>query len=134
MAGKNSKQRKQAASCYDHLGGILGEELFHFMQHNRWIVRNDTDTDYLITDEGFTGLEVLGIDIGKLRSTKRKILCRCIERHMGTIYEHTGAYLGTLLMERMLQLGWLIEKAEKQYEITRQGLEGLKNWGIDIKA
>jgi len=118
--------------CYDHLGGLLGESLLRFFLKEKLIKR--FDEDYIITDNGWEELEIIGIDIDKLRSDKRKIVKVCIESNHGILYEHIGSYLGALLMERIFELGWLKKKDEKRYELTDKGLTGLESLGVRIKT
>lgn len=123
---------KVVSSCYDHVGGLLGEALLRFFLKEELIKR--LDDDYVITDKGWDELELIGIDVNKLRSIKRKIVNICFESNHGILYEHIGSYLGALLMERMFELGWLKEKNEKRFELTEKGLIGLESLGVRIKT
>lgn len=130
---KTSFDKKIIVSpCYDHVGGLLGEALLRFFLKEKLIKR--LDEDYIITDNGLGELEIIGIDIDKLRSDKRKIVKVCIESYHGILYEHIGSYLGALLMERIFELGWLRKKDEKRYELTEKGLTGLESLGVRIKT
>ncbi len=62
----------------------------------------------------------------KNRPAERSIAHQC--------YGHLGGRLSTLLMERMLELGWLElkEGAKTVYDITEKGYRGLGEWGIDV--
>jgi len=123
---------KKVSSCYDHAGGLLGEAILRFFLKEELIKKSDCD--YIITDKGWEELELIGIDIDKLRSTNRKIVNVCVEGNHGILYEHIGSYLGTLLMERMLELGWLEKKDEKKIELTEKGFKGLESMGVKIKS
>ncbi|GEM_PF-143340 len=133
MGEKKSQEGKMVSPCYDHLGGKLGEALFQFLIEQEWIKRSSEGKDYDITEKGWKEFKTFGIDIYKLRSSKRKIISVCIERSGGNIYGHTGAYLGALLVERLFDLGWLVRKEEKDYEITEKGREGIESLGIEME-
>lgn len=132
MNRRSFDRRIIVSPCYDHLGGLLGESLLRFFLKEKLIKR--LDEDYIITDNGWEELEIIGIDVDKLRSDKRKIVKVCIESNHGILYEHIGSYLGALLMERIFELGWLKKKDEKRYEITDKGLTGLESLGVRIKT
>ncbi len=62
----------------------------------------------------------------KNKPTERSVAHQC--------YGHMGGRLSTLLMEKMLELGWLKLKEGKKtvYEITEEGYRGLAGWGVDV--
>jgi len=132
MNKRSFEKRIIVNPCYDHVGGLLGEALLRFFLKEKLIKR--LEEDYIITENGWEELEIIGIDIDKLRSYKRKIVKVCIESNHGILYEHIGSYLGTLLMERISELGWLKKKDEKRYELTEKGLTGLESLGVRIKT
>ena len=117
--------------CYDHLGGLLGESLLRFFLKEKLIKR--FDEDYIITDNGWEELEIIGIDINNLSSSKRKIVNICYESNHGIFYEHLGAHLGTLLLEKMIELNWIEKKDDKTFMLTQRGLAGLDAMGVKIK-
>jgi len=47
-------------------------------------------------------------------------------------YEHIGAHLGEVIMERVLEQGWLEETANGRFRITDEGVKGFKRWGMDV--
>ena len=126
------EERKIISSCDDHFGGILGEALFNFLIKEKWIQKDEKEIS--ITENGWNELEILGLDVEKLRSTKRKMVTACIERHYGIFHEHTGAYLGSLLAEWLVDSGWIVKKVEDHFSLTKKGLHGLESLGVDIKC
>ncbi len=118
--------------CNDHMGGLLGEALLKFFLKEELIKRQDDD--FIITDKGWEELEIIGINVDKLRSIKNKIVNVCIESNHGILYEHIGSHLGSLMTERMFELEWLKKKDEKKYELTEKGLSGLESLGVRIKT
>jgi len=131
MNNINFEKMMSVTSCNDHLGGLLGEALLSFFLKENLIKM--TGNDYEITQKGWDELEIIGIDVDKLRTVKRKIVNVCFESNHGILYEHIGSYLGNLLMERMIELGWIKKKNEKIFLLTEKGLTGLESMGIKIK-
>ena len=127
---KRNNERKTVARCYDHLGGKLGEALLRFLLDQQWVEKSKRGRDYQIAEKGWKELERFGIDPERLRSTKRKIVTSCTERKGLIHYEHTGAYLGALLAERLFELGWLVERNQKEHVVTKAGARKLKSLGI----
>jgi len=127
-----SKNIKVINTCYNHVGGLLGEAILRFFLKEELIKR--LDNEYIITEKGWDELEIIGIDIEKLRSNNRKIVNVCIESNHGILYEHIGSFLGTTLMEKMLELGWIKKKDEKIFELTEKGITGLESFGVNIKT
>ena len=116
----NLEKKINVTSCYDHLGGLLGEALLRFfLKENLIKIFNN---EYVITDKGWDELEIIGIDVDKLRSTKRKIVNICFESNHGILYEHLGSYLGDLLKERMIELEWIKKKNVKSFLLTEKDL------------
>lgn len=130
---KDSTKRKIIKPCYDHISGIVGELLFDFLIKNKWIEKVNNGNEFNITENGWHELELLGIDMGKLKNTKRKVVSPCIERHHGIFIEHTGAHLGYLLSEWTFKKGWIIKNEDNQYLLTDKGLLGFESLGIDTK-
>lgn len=60
-----------AKSCYDHLGGKLGELLLKSFIANDWIKKDPhTDKNYHVTETGKKGFEALGIDLSLIKPEK----------------------------------------------------------------
>ena len=112
-----NKDRKLVTICYDHIGGVLGEIIFKFL-----------NMDYSMDD-----LEMIGINISKLMDSKRKNINVCIEKNLGIFHEHIGSHLGSLLLEHMLESRWLQKKNDKDFELNDKGLKALESLGVDIK-
>jgi len=118
-------------SCYDHLGGLLGEAILKFFLKENLIKMNGND--FIVTEKGWDELEIIGINVDKLRSTKRKKVNICFESKHGILYEHLGSHLGSLLMERLIDLEWIKKIDEKKLQLTEKGRSGLESMGIKIK-
>ena len=132
MNNENFEKKMNITSCNDHLGGLIGEALLRFFLKENLIKM--TGNEYVITQKGWDELEIIGIDVDKLRSTKRKVVNVCFESNHGILYEHLGSYLGNLLMERMIELNWIKRKNEKILLLTEKGLIGLESMGVKLKT
>ena len=126
------EERKIISLCYDHFGGILSEALFNFLIKEKWIQKDEKEIS--ITEKGWNELEILGIDVEKLQPTKTKVVTSCIERQYGIHHEHTGAYLGSLLADWLVDSGWIVKKGDDNLNLTKKGLHGLEALGVDIKS
>ena len=126
-----NKDRKLVTICYDHIGGVLGEIIFKFLLKEKWI--EQSENDYAITEKGWDELELIGIDISKLKDSKRKTINVCTERNFGIFHEHIGSHLGVLLLEYMIESNWLQKKNDKVFELNDNGLKALESLGVDIK-
>ena len=118
-------------SCYNHLGGVLGEALFKFLLKEKWI--ENIDNEFKLTDKGWEELEIIGLDINTLRNSKKRMVNVCIQSNYGIFHEHIGAHLGSLLLKLMLDLKWLVILDKKRYELTDIGISGLESLGVEIK-
>jgi hypothetical protein len=132
MNDLNFVNKINVTACYDHIGGLLGEALLRFFLKENLI--KIFDNEYVITDKGWDELEIIGVDVDKLRSTKRKIVNICFESNHGILYEHLGSDLGTLLMHRLIELEWLKKKNGNRIQLTEKGLTGLESMGVKIKS
>jgi hypothetical protein len=132
MDNVNFKKNMIVTSCYDHLGGLIGEALLRFFLKERLI--RIFDNEYIITDKGWDELEIIGVNVDKLRSTKKKFVNICFESKKGILYEHLGSDLGNLLMERIIELKWIKKKGGNSYLLTEKGLTGLESMGVKIKT
>ncbi|HET9725253.1 MAG TPA: hypothetical protein VFR44_15620 [Actinomycetota bacterium] len=48
-------------------------------------------------------------------------------------YDHIGAHLGQVIMDRVLEQGWLEETGGGRYRITPEGVRGFRRWGVDVR-
>jgi len=128
----NFDKKINVTSCHDHIGGLLGEALLRFFLKENLIII--LDNEYVITDKGWDELEIIGVDINKLRLTKSKAASVCFESSNGILYEHLGSTLGSLLMDRMVELEWLKKENGKRFQLTKKGLTGLESMGVKIKS
>ena len=129
---KNIYQKRFPVTiCNDHIGGSLGESIFHFFLRESLL--QQSNNEYSISDKGWDELELIGVNINALQTSSRKKVSICVEKNFGIIYEHIGAHLGSLLLQRFLELAWIHQPSTAVYELSQDGLQGLQSMGVKIK-
>ena len=126
-----ARRLRAARSCYDHLAGRLGVAIAAAMEARGLLsVPANTPVGKFcdITEAGRQWLADLGID---LTAARRPAARRCLDwterRH------HLAGPLGTALLARMVELGWVARNpGTRAVIVTRAGAEGLKqSLGLD---
>lgn len=123
------KQRSLVASCYDHLGGILGERLARRLVEAGWVTPEPNPG---ITPAGWAALAQLGLDLGPLTAGRRKPVAFCVERGDGQSYGHIGAHLGSLMQQHFVKSGWL-KATTDGFELTPAGEQALQRLGVTLE-
>lgn len=121
--------RKFVEPCNDHISGILAELFFDFMIDKGWIISDDSEIEFMLTNLGFSSLKSLGVNVTKLKTSKRIPLYLCLEITGGTTYNHAGAHLGYLITDWLIDEN-LIISSDSGFEITINGVTKLKSIGI----
>ena len=117
--GTRAHALREARTCYDHVAGRLGVELFAALLQRGWVRGGDGrhrldggdrlsapghDVDYRLTDTGRDGLAGLGVELPP-GSAAEAPLRYCVDwteqRH------HLSGPLGSALATRLLDAGWL---------------------------
>ena len=96
MSYEDNEKIMNVTSCNSHLGGLLGEALLRFFLKENLIKMINNELE--ITPKGWEELEIIGVDVDKLRSEKSNIANICFESNHGILYEHLGSFLGSLLI------------------------------------
>ncbi len=66
---KQSANKKPAKSCYNHIGGKLGELLMEQFVAKEWIAKEaSADKHFYITEKGEREFANLGIDLSRIAS------------------------------------------------------------------
>jgi hypothetical protein len=118
--------------CNDHIGGLLGEAVLQFFLREKLIIRDNKD-NYKITDKGWDDLEIIGIDVDKLKCSNNKIVNVCIESKNGILFEHIGSKLGSIILEKFLELNWLNRIDDNRIILSNKGILGLETLGVKTK-
>ncbi|MBC6462790.1 ArsR/SmtB family transcription factor [Actinomadura sp. HBU206391] len=112
---------RQARTCYDHLAGRAGVELFAGLCDNRLLEPESCD----LTAEGEERLSRLGLEMAGLRGARRRFTGRCLdwtERR-----PHLSGALGAAITTRLIELSWLERgRVPRALIVTAEGGRGLR--------
>lgn len=120
-----------ARFCYDHLAGRLGTRLTDVLTARG--VLADAGKLFTVTRKGETWFREFGIDLPRLRRSRRKFAYPCLD--WSERRDHLGGALGAALAQRLLALGW-IEKTRRSrvIAITKSGRRALaKEFGVSLE-
>ena len=115
---------RQARTCYDHMAGTVAVGMHDYMTRHRWL---DTagDTGYLLSEEGEAGFVRLGLDPEKVRKSRRRFACSCLD--WSERRPHLGGALGAELLAMLLRDGWIERDFDSRaLAITREGKRHFK--------
>jgi DNA-binding transcriptional ArsR family regulator len=93
---------RRARTCYDHLAGVAGVQLFDALMARGWLEPGD-GRDVRVTEPGVHALGRLGVSLPVARRSRRALAIRCLdwtERR-----PHLGGALGAALLAAMLDQG-----------------------------
>lgn len=86
----------------------------------------ETDTDFLLTEQGAATLDAIGVDIERARRQRRTFARRCLDWSEHS--PHLAGALGAALATRMLELTWVRRYPEgRALIVTPTGREALAN-------
>jgi DNA-binding transcriptional ArsR family regulator len=92
-----------ARFCYDHLAGRLGVEIARaFLRRKILLLAKKT---FAVSKSGERWFADLGIDLGSVRSSRRKFACPCLD--WSERQDHLGGALGAAFAQHLLEAGWL---------------------------
>jgi DNA-binding transcriptional ArsR family regulator len=115
---------RQARTCYDHMAGTVAVGMHDHMLRNRWLDL-DGETGYVLSEAGEAGFAQLGIDLPKVRKTRRRFACSCLD--WSERRPHLGGALGAELMAMLLRDGWIERELDSRaLAITRDGRRRFK--------
>ena len=137
-AGTHAQAIRRARTCYDHLAGRLGVALHDTLVADRVVlVGANPDAgrgaapdpvlgagralQYELTDHGRRRLADLGIVLDG--AGRRTLLRYCLD--WSEQRPHLGGALGAALLQRFVQLGWLLPSERRVVRITEAGRAGL---------
>jgi hypothetical protein len=139
--GSRAEAMRSARTCYDHLAGRLGVELFGALIARGWVVGGDgrhrpelaredrlsapgRDLAYTLTRPGREGLGQIGVKLPSARREEDLPLRYCVDwteqRH------HLSGAVGRALAERLLELGWISRLPRgRAIKVTDDGRAGM---------
>lgn len=117
-----------ARTCYDHLAGELGVQLYQAMIDRHYL--HEVDHHPLMTDDGRAALSAIGVPIEPLEGKRRPLARQCLD--WTERQHHLGGSLGGALLSKMLDSGWLTPGRDRRViKTTALGREALdQHFGI----
>ncbi len=121
--GPKERDMRIARSCYDHMAGRLAVAMADSLSASGSVLLSDEGA--LVTEKGKAFLEGLGIDLNSGAHSRRPLCRTCLDwserRH------HIAGRVGTALLERTLELGWIARKPDSRaLRITPAGESGFR--------
>lgn len=123
-----------ARSCYRHLAGYVAVELNKAaMDQGYWVRSKSEDRRYDVTERGELWLRSLGID-ARRKGPEKDFACACLDwserRH------HVAGELGSLLLDRFLELKWMARMdGKRSIRITHCGEQELRHhFGLVLRG
>jgi DNA-binding transcriptional ArsR family regulator len=115
----------RARTCYDHLAGSLGVNLYEWLLRVR-AIRTDGD-DLALGPQGRAIFGRLGVDIDRAARAKRRFLVPCLD--WTEKRAHLGGSLGAELCRALVERGWIVRRpgtrGVAQTAAGKRGLRGL---------
>jgi DNA-binding transcriptional ArsR family regulator len=118
----NNSGIKYCRTCYDHLAGKIGVEITAKLIDEKYIVLDNKA--FLVTEEGKTFFNNLGIDLEGLKKQKRIFAKPCLD--WSERKHHFSGSLAAALLNKMFELDWIrrIDNS-RAVSITARGQKGL---------
>jgi DNA-binding transcriptional ArsR family regulator len=111
-----------ARTCYDHLAGRLGVNLTLALVKKKVIAPDDRD--YTVTKKGEKWFAEFGIDIDRLKLTRRIFAKQCFD--WTERQPHLAGVLGAAILNRLFERQWIVRiKEDRAVHVTTQGEEML---------
>jgi DNA-binding transcriptional ArsR family regulator len=114
----------EARTCYDHLAGRAGVELFDALLRQDLLSRDGTASHFEVTAAGQKKLSSFGIDIDEVRRGGRQFAGSCMDWTQRR--SHLNGALAAAITGRLFALGW-IERGTRRRSVvvTETGVRGL---------
>lgn len=121
--GPKEREMRIARTCYDHIAGRLAVAIADSLSESGSVLLSDEGA--LVTEKGKAFLGDFGIDLDRRAHSTRPLCRTCLDwserRH------HIAGRVGTALLERTLELGWITRKTDSRaLLITPAGENGFR--------
>ena len=130
-----SPQLKQIGfcrTCYDHLAGKVAVQITSSLLKQHLI--RESRQDFIITSAGERFFEAWGVEIGLLRTHRRALARRCLDRTERR--PHLSGALGAAIFERCKELKWVAPiRNSRAIRLTTVGQQELaKHFAISCRV
>ena len=128
----NTPQRLRAArTCYDHMAGTVAVALHDRFEQLGWLTTTPA-LAYDVTPDGERAMAALGIDIGAIRTLRRRFAYGCVD--WSERKPHIAGALGAALLTVALKRKWLTQDLDSRaLRVTRNGQRELqRQFGVRL--
>jgi DNA-binding transcriptional ArsR family regulator len=113
----------RARTCYDHLAGALGVELYEGLLAARALEVDGDDVG--LGPQGRALFTRLGVDLEAAAKTRRRFATACLD--WTERKAHLGGSLGAALCDALVTRGWIVRRPRtRAVHVTPAGTRGLR--------
>jgi DNA-binding transcriptional ArsR family regulator len=121
---REARALAEARTCYDHLAGRAGVELFDALLREGMLAGDESGSHFEVTPAGQKKLGSFGIDIDEVRRGRRQFAGACMDWTQRR--RHLKGALAAAITGRMFALGWIEHGTRRRSVlITEIGVRGL---------
>ncbi|PHV38755.1 helix-turn-helix transcriptional regulator [Janthinobacterium sp. BJB304] len=95
---------RHARTCYDHMAGTVAVAMHDQLHAQGWLLDDDGEGEYCLSEAGAAGMTALGIDVPQLQRQRRRFACACLD--WSERRAHLGGALGAALLQLALRRRW----------------------------
>ncbi|MCC7683831.1 helix-turn-helix transcriptional regulator [Janthinobacterium sp. FW305-128] len=95
---------RHARTCYDHMAGTVAVAMHDQLHAQGWLLDDDGEGEYCLSEAGADGMAALGIDVPQLQRQRRRFACACLD--WSERRAHLGGALGAALLQLALRRRW----------------------------
>ena len=110
--------RAPSRTCYDHLAGPLGVELYEDLCA-RGALRPARDGTVALGPEAPAALAALGVDVAAVEPGRRRLAFECLDATEQR--PHLGGALGAALAAALIDRGWIERAGGREVRLTAAG-------------
>lgn len=127
---KATPELTRARTCYDHLAGALGVDLFDWLLAKGALTREGSDHEAIaLGPAGDALFERLGVDVQTATRRRRRFALACLD--WTEKKTHLGGSLGAALADALTQRGWIVRRPNSRaVEVSANGRRQLRRLGV----
>ncbi len=124
--GPKDARLRRARTCYDHLAGELGVELFDRLAARGFVEGGEKNLRLTPAGRGFVC--EFGVDLAALEQARRPVCRACLDWSERRL--HMGGGLGAALLDRFVSLGWARrDKGSRAVAFSQSGAQAFRSLG-----